>query len=65
MSADDPDFVAELVQDFLRDGPSLIAAVEVGVRDGDAEGVRRAAHTLKSNAPARSERPVWRSAAAP
>ena len=50
MGSDDADFVAELVGDFLRDGPSLIAAIEVGVRAGDAEGVRRAAHTLKSNA---------------
>jgi HPt (histidine-containing phosphotransfer) domain-containing protein len=40
---EDREFVAELVDAFLRDAPALLETL----RDGD---VRRAAHTLKSNA---------------
>ena len=39
------DFVGDLVQTFLADAPALIAAL----RGQDADEVRRAAHTLKSN----------------
>jgi HPt (histidine-containing phosphotransfer) domain-containing protein len=41
----DDDFVADLVETFLADAPPLLAAL----RGSDADEVRRAAHTLKSN----------------
>src|SRR5919201_3030968 len=42
----DPAFVAELVETFLREGPALLRTI----RRSDVDDVRRAAHTLKSNA---------------
>jgi HPt (histidine-containing phosphotransfer) domain-containing protein len=39
------DFVADLIETFLADAPPLLAAL----RGTDADEVRRAAHTLKSN----------------
>jgi HPt (histidine-containing phosphotransfer) domain-containing protein len=42
----DRDFVRELARAFLRDGPALLAAL----RGLQVREVRRAAHTLKSNA---------------
>jgi HPt (histidine-containing phosphotransfer) domain-containing protein len=49
-TGDDADFVSELIQQFVADAPGLIAAARDGLERGDAEEVRRAAHTLKSNA---------------
>ena len=49
MGGDDA-FVAELVEQFVADSPALVAAARTGLESGDAEEVRRAAHTLKSNA---------------
>jgi HPt (histidine-containing phosphotransfer) domain-containing protein len=49
MGGDDV-FVGELVEQFLDDSPSLLAAARRGIDVDDAEEVRRAAHTLKSNA---------------
>jgi CheY-like chemotaxis protein/HPt (histidine-containing phosphotransfer) domain-containing protein len=46
----DADFVTELIEGFAADAPALVAAVREGLEAGDAEAVRRAAHTLKSNA---------------
>jgi PAS domain S-box-containing protein len=46
----DEAFVAELVEQFVSDSPALLAAARRGLETGDAEQVRRAAHTLKSNA---------------
>jgi GAF domain-containing protein/CheY-like chemotaxis protein/HPt (histidine-containing phosphotransfer) domain-containing protein len=46
----DSEFVTELIEQFLADAPALIAAAREGVDRGEAEEVRRAAHTLKSNA---------------
>jgi GAF domain-containing protein/CheY-like chemotaxis protein/HPt (histidine-containing phosphotransfer) domain-containing protein len=46
----DADFVSELIEQFVVDTPALVAAARAGIDGGDAEGVRRAAHTLKSNA---------------
>jgi HPt (histidine-containing phosphotransfer) domain-containing protein len=40
------EFVADLIETFLADAPALLAAL----RGTDADEVRRAAHTLKSNA---------------
>ena len=46
----DAEFVSELIQQFVDDTPGLVAAARAGLETGDAEEVRRAAHTLKSNA---------------
>jgi CheY-like chemotaxis protein/HPt (histidine-containing phosphotransfer) domain-containing protein len=46
----DASFVQELIDQFLSDAPSLVAAARNGLENGNAEEVRRAAHTLKSNA---------------
>lgn len=46
----DVDFVSELVDQFLANTPGLVAAARAGIELEDADEVRRAAHTLKSNA---------------
>lgn len=46
----DPAALAELIESFLTESPGLIARIEAAARDGDAEGLRRAAHTMKSSA---------------
>jgi HPt (histidine-containing phosphotransfer) domain-containing protein len=43
------DFVHELVDTFLEEAPSLLAALREALADGDAARFRRAAHSLKSN----------------
>jgi GAF domain-containing protein/CheY-like chemotaxis protein/HPt (histidine-containing phosphotransfer) domain-containing protein len=49
MGGDDA-FVADLIEQFVTDSPALVMAARHGVEAGDADEVRRAAHTLKSNA---------------
>jgi HPt (histidine-containing phosphotransfer) domain-containing protein len=49
MGGDDA-FVVELIEQFVTDSPALVTAARHGVEAGDADEVRRAAHTLKSNA---------------
>jgi CheY-like chemotaxis protein/HPt (histidine-containing phosphotransfer) domain-containing protein len=49
MGGDDA-FVAELIDQFVADSPALVAAARKGLEAGNPEEVRRAAHTLKSNA---------------
>jgi HPt (histidine-containing phosphotransfer) domain-containing protein len=49
MGGDDA-FVAELIDQFVTESPALVAAARKGLEAGDADEVRRAAHTLKSNA---------------
>jgi HPt (histidine-containing phosphotransfer) domain-containing protein len=46
---DDPEFLAELVDDFLQDAPAQLESLREAAATGDATGARRAAHTLKSN----------------
>jgi CheY-like chemotaxis protein/HPt (histidine-containing phosphotransfer) domain-containing protein len=46
----DPEFVAELLETFSTDAPELLESIRGGIAAGDADTVRRAAHTLKSNA---------------
>jgi len=46
----DPAFVDGLVDTFLQQAPELVAKLRSAQRSGDVEGLRRAAHTLKSNA---------------
>ena len=42
-------FLAELIDTFLSDAPALVAALRTTHEQGDTEGLRRTAHTLKSN----------------
>ena len=46
---DDPEFLAELVDDFLQDAPSQLESLREAATCGDASAARRAAHTLKGN----------------
>ena len=43
------EFVAEVIATFLGDAPALVATLRTTYEQGDAEGLRRAAHTLKAN----------------
>jgi PAS domain S-box-containing protein len=43
------DFVAEVVETFLADAPSLLASLRSALERGEEDELRRAAHTLKSN----------------
>ncbi len=38
-----------LVEDFIKDAPQLISVAEKAAREGRADDLRRAVHTLKSN----------------
>jgi HPt (histidine-containing phosphotransfer) domain-containing protein len=51
-SLGEPAVVAELVDTFLRDAPKRLAALRDATTSGDSAELRRAAHTLKSNAQA-------------
>ena len=46
---DDPEFLAELIDSYFDDTATLIPALRGATRDGDAEALRRSAHSLKSN----------------
>jgi CheY-like chemotaxis protein len=48
--AGDRDFVVELVDTFLREAPTHVETLRGALQDADAPQLRRAAHTLKSNA---------------
>ena len=43
------DFVSELVQTFLEEAPAMLQELRDALASGNAEGYRRAAHSLKSN----------------
>jgi HPt (histidine-containing phosphotransfer) domain-containing protein len=43
------EYLEELIDSFLEDAPKLIAELQRYVDEGDADGVRRIAHSLKSN----------------
>ena len=43
------EFVAELVDTFIEEGPGILAELRAARDEGDAERFRRAAHSLKSN----------------
>jgi PAS domain S-box-containing protein len=43
------DFVAEVIDTFVADAPTLLATLRSSVDERDIEELRRAAHTLKSN----------------
>jgi len=44
------DFIDELIDTFLEDGPQQIDALKAALGSNDAGSFRRAAHSLKSNA---------------
>ena len=44
------DFINELIDAFLEDGPGMISAMEAALAVRDVEAFRRNAHSLKSNA---------------
>lgn len=48
---DDREFLRELVETFIDDGPRQVDGMRAGLGggEGDLEGLHRAAHTLKSN----------------
>ena len=46
---DDPEFLAELVDDFLQDAPIQLESLREAATSGDAARAMRAAHTLKGN----------------
>ena len=46
----DQAFVDELIEQFVADSPALVTAARAGIEAGNTAEVRRAAHTLKSNA---------------
>ena len=43
------EFLGEVIETFLDDAPTLIATLRSSLEQGDAEELRRAAHSLKSN----------------
>src|ERR1700730_13650787 len=43
------EFVAQLVDTFIEEGPGMLAELRGARADGNAERFRRAAHSLKSN----------------
>jgi PAS domain S-box-containing protein len=43
------EFLAEVIDTFLSDAPALVSALRTTYEQRDTEGLRRAAHTLKSN----------------
>lgn len=45
-----PDFAAELVAAFLSDAGNMFADLNRAIAEQDADGYRRAAHSIKSNA---------------
>ncbi|HEY4824389.1 MAG TPA: Hpt domain-containing protein [Solirubrobacteraceae bacterium] len=46
----DPEFLAELIGDYVTDAPAQLESLRLTAASGDAVGARRAAHTLKGNA---------------
>jgi HPt (histidine-containing phosphotransfer) domain-containing protein len=49
MTGGDVEFLAEMIDTFLEEGPALVADMRAARTSGDAAALRRAAHTLKSN----------------
>jgi HPt (histidine-containing phosphotransfer) domain-containing protein len=45
----DREFLGELIDTFFEDTPGQLAAIRQALGAGDAEALRRAAHSLKSN----------------
>jgi HPt (histidine-containing phosphotransfer) domain-containing protein len=45
----DQEFLADLIDTFLEDAPGLLSTIQSALASGEAEELRRAAHSLKSN----------------
>jgi two-component system sensor histidine kinase/response regulator len=45
----DLDFMDEIIEEFFQDTPRQLAIIQESLASGDAEALRRAAHSLKSN----------------
>ena len=45
----DGDFMDEIIEEFFQDTPRQMAIIQDSLASGDAEALRRAAHSLKSN----------------
>ena len=45
----DRSFLVELIDTFLKDTPQQLAIIQESLKNGQAEDLRRAAHSLKSN----------------
>lgn len=45
----DSEFMAEIIEEFFQDTPRQLAIIQDSLAAGDAEALRRAAHSLKSN----------------
>jgi HPt (histidine-containing phosphotransfer) domain-containing protein len=44
------EFAAELIETFLQEAPGMLEELKFAAEASDAEGFRRAAHSIKSNA---------------
>jgi HPt (histidine-containing phosphotransfer) domain-containing protein len=44
------DFINDLIDAFLEDGPNMLNNMQTALETGDVESFRRNAHSLKSNA---------------
>ena len=49
LTGGDTAFLAEMIDTFLEDTPTIIAEMRSAAASGDPASLRRAAHTLKSN----------------
>jgi two-component system sensor histidine kinase/response regulator len=49
MVGGDDEFLADLIDTFLRDAPRMLSEMRQALEAGDAEVLRRVAHSLKSN----------------
>jgi HPt (histidine-containing phosphotransfer) domain-containing protein len=49
MMGGDVEFLAELIDTFLKDAPQILTDMRQAVEQGDTAGLRLAAHSLKSN----------------
>ena len=61
-AAHDIEFLGGLVELFLAESPGLLAQIRAGVRDGHAEPVERAAHTLRTALNSFGARRAWEAA---
>jgi histidine phosphotransfer protein HptB len=48
-TGNDPSFVIELIDTYLTDSVGLLETMQRSIDTADADGLRRAAHSLKSN----------------
>lgn len=49
MGEADPELIRDLIHTYLEDAPKLLADLRRAAAREDADGLRRAAHTLKSS----------------